>query len=185
MRNMNIPETAELPTMAKLIESTIIAICTAALILVTVVLPAEYGIDPTGAGEAIGLLKMGEIKVSLAEETAAENTSAKNAFKNDKESQQETETEVRTSDVAATEEANGTRTDERTLTLSPNQGREIKLVMKKGAQANYSWSTSGGRANFDAHADSKALKIDYHSYEKGSLERNEGILEAAFDGHHG
>jgi len=36
------------------------------------VLPAEYGIDPTGIGRALGLTPMGEIKMSLAAEARAE-----------------------------------------------------------------------------------------------------------------
>ncbi len=70
MKNENIPANQELPSKSQLIKSTFLAIVIAALILVTIVLPAEYGIDPTGVGSAIGLLKMGEIKVSLAGEAA-------------------------------------------------------------------------------------------------------------------
>lgn len=38
----------------------------------TVVLPAEYGIDPTGVGRALGLTQMGEIKTRLAKEALAD-----------------------------------------------------------------------------------------------------------------
>ena len=44
----------------------------AAVILVTVVLPAEYGIDPTHIGRVLGLTQMGEIKARLAREAAAD-----------------------------------------------------------------------------------------------------------------
>src|SRR3546814_17950651 len=37
-----------------------------------VVLPSEYGIDPTGIGRVIGLTEMGAIKMQLAEEAAAD-----------------------------------------------------------------------------------------------------------------
>ena len=43
-----------------------------------------------------------------------------------------------------------------------------QVLMAKGATVNYTWSTDGGNANFDAHADSRKLNINYHSYEKGS-----------------
>ena len=68
MNNNNKPSNTDLPSAAKLIKSTFVAIALAALILVTAVLPAEYGIDPTGVGNVLGLTKMGEIKVSLAQE---------------------------------------------------------------------------------------------------------------------
>ena len=57
--------------------------------------------------------------------------------------------------------------------------------MVKGASVSYSWFTDRGKANFDAHADSKKLEIKYHNYDKGQLEKSEGIMEAAFDGNHG
>ena len=54
MFNAEKPSLEELPSSAQLIRSTILAAVSAAAILVTVVLPAEYGIDPTGVGRAIG-----------------------------------------------------------------------------------------------------------------------------------
>ncbi len=65
MFNSNIPSRSELPTSAQLIKSTVIAIITAVFILVTMVLPAEYAIDPTGVGRLLKLTEMGEIKISL------------------------------------------------------------------------------------------------------------------------
>lgn len=47
MYNNDIPTRAELPSSAQLIKSTILAIAAAIVILVTVILPAEYAIDPT------------------------------------------------------------------------------------------------------------------------------------------
>ena len=77
MYNTKIPTQAELPTSGQLVRSTVIAAATAATLLVTVVLPAEYGIDPTGVGRVLGLSKMGEIKASLAEEAAADERAAR------------------------------------------------------------------------------------------------------------
>ncbi|WP_024587405.1 hypothetical protein [Aliihoeflea sp. 2WW] len=72
MYNTDMPTRAELPTTAKLLRSTGIAIVTAGALLVAVVLPSEYGIDPTGIGSALNLTEMGEIKTQLAEEAAAD-----------------------------------------------------------------------------------------------------------------
>ena len=183
MKNKNIPTNTELPSMGKLLKSTILAIIMASVILVTVVLPAEYGIDPTGIGDAIGLLKMGEIKVSLAEEAAAEKVSDKIPVSNST-NDASSETEAPSEQVPSQAISN-IRIDEITFSLAPNEGKEIKLVMAKGEQVDYVWWTDGGKANFDTHADSKELQIKYHGYGKGSLERSEGMLEAAFDGQHG
>lgn len=63
------------PTSRQLIRSAIIAVVVATLILVTCVLPAEYGVDLTGVGRVLGLTQMGEVKRALAEE-AANNAAA-------------------------------------------------------------------------------------------------------------
>lgn len=57
-----------LPSTASLLKSTFIAAVAALAILITMILPAEYGIDPTGVGRLTGLTEMGEIKLRLAEE---------------------------------------------------------------------------------------------------------------------
>ena len=71
MYNANKPTASELPSTGKLLKSTGIAAAIAAGLLVTVVMPAEYGIDPTRVGSVFGLTEMGRIKVSLAAEAAA------------------------------------------------------------------------------------------------------------------
>ena len=73
MHNSNIPEDRELPSTQKLLKSTIIALITAIVLLITVVMPAEYGVDPTGLGKTLGLTQMGEIKSQLAHEAKQEN----------------------------------------------------------------------------------------------------------------
>lgn len=72
MYNTDLPTRAQLPTSARLWRSTIIAGACAIAILTTVVLPSEYGIDPTGIGRMIGLTEMGEIKMQLAREAEAD-----------------------------------------------------------------------------------------------------------------
>ena len=63
MYNSKKPSDNELPTTKQLIKSTLIALVSAIVILVVVVYPAEYGVDPTGLGEKLGLKKMGELKL--------------------------------------------------------------------------------------------------------------------------
>ena len=72
MYNSPIPSQAELPSSGQLIRSTVIAAVTAVALLVTIVLPAEYGVDPTGIGRALGFTDMGDIKRQLAEEAEAD-----------------------------------------------------------------------------------------------------------------
>jgi hypothetical protein len=183
MYNSNIPSERELPSTAKLIKSTIIAIVTALVLLVTVVMPSEYGVDPVGFGEMTGLKRMGEIKVSLAEEAAAD-LEKQNQVTEDFAEPTTVVSKVEP-EVATAKNERLTQDHEITFTLAPDEGTEVKVTMTKGSKVAYNWKTDGGKANFDVHGDSKSLKINYHPYYKGSDVMREGILEAAFDGSHG
>lgn len=186
MYNTNIPTDRELPSTGKLVKSTILAAIAAVTLLVTVVMPAEYGIDPTGVGNAIGLKKMGEIKMSLAKEAAAEEQAGQIASIEQSTTQEVAAPVFETvPEVASAENPTDIRSDEMKVTLAPDEGTEIKVTMSKGKQVDYSWSTDGGKANFDVHGDSKVLDIDYHGYEKGLAQTKEGSIVAAFDGNHG
>ncbi len=178
MYNTDLPNRAELPSGKKLLRSTLLAIIIAAVLLVTVVLPAEYGIDPTRIGRVLGLTQMGEIKTALAREAEQERAiDAKTT---------QTSTTAPTPATNQTPSANqsASRNDEMTVTLKPGEGAEIKLEMKKDAKVKYEWSTVGGAVNFDTHGDSP--QVDYHGYGKGQqVELDAGELTAVFDGKHG
>lgn len=72
MYNVSKPTLDDLPSSKQLLRSTLIALVAAIAILVGIVLPSEYAIDPTGIGRVLGLTEMGEIKTQLAEEAAAD-----------------------------------------------------------------------------------------------------------------
>lgn len=185
MYNSNIPTKQEVPSTGKLVKSTVIAAVTASVLLVTVVMPAEYGIDPTGMGDAIGLKRMGEIKVSLAEEAAADR--AKDLVAKTQPHVAVPKAKNSETILSAKKEQDVAKmlNHEMQVTLAPDQGTEIKVAMSEGATVNYEWWTDGGKANFDVHGDSAALKINYHSYSKGAAQREAGSIQAAFAGSHG
>lgn len=60
------PEPHELPSMGQLRRSALGAVLVALLLAVTVVLPAERGIDPTGIGERLQLTRIGLLKTAMA-----------------------------------------------------------------------------------------------------------------------
>lgn len=181
MYNTDLPNRAELPSSKKLLLSTLIAIIVAAVLLVTIVLPAEYGIDPTRIGRVLGLTQMGEIKMTLAEEARK----ATEAEKNQKSSGQTPTAQSNQTTVAKQPTGNNaaTKSDEMTVTLKPGEGAEIKLEMSKGAKVNYDWKASGG-VNHDTHGDNTSKA--FISYKKGTgVEGDAGELVADFDGSHG
>ena len=170
MHNANIPDYTELPSTSKLIKSTIIAIVASAVILVTFVLPAEFGIDPTGIGKLTGLKRMGEIKVSLAQELESDQSAPLNQ-------------PIANEPLEYLPETSFSRSDELSVTLAPDKSTEIKITMLKDAKVDFTWSTDAGSAFYDLHGDSK--DINYHIYEKGTESYKQGTLQAAFDGNHG
>ena len=54
MFNTQKPSENDLPSSSQLLKSTIIALAVAGALLLCVVIPAEYGKDPTGVGELLG-----------------------------------------------------------------------------------------------------------------------------------
>jgi hypothetical protein len=183
MYNSDMPTRAELPSSAQLIRSTLIAIAAAAGILVTVVLPAEYAIDPTGVGRMLGLTKMGEIKQQLAAEAASDAAASSAAVTVPAATSPAAE---QPSDPAPStpEPASAEWRDEVVLTLAPGEAAEVKLTMLSGASAQFEWATNAGHLNSDLHGDGKGGLAT--SYRKGRTEaENSGTLTAAFDGAHG
>ena len=79
MFNSPLPSASELPSSRQLVRSTVIALAVAMGLLVTVVMPSEYAVDPTGLGRAMGLTQMGEIKITLAAEALADEAASKAA----------------------------------------------------------------------------------------------------------
>ena len=193
MYNTQKPDLADLPTTGRLLRSTAIAAGVAATILVTMVLPAEYAVDPTGIGRLLGLTEMGTVKMALAREAeqeasaAAASTVAASAPVITSRAPPAPVAAPAPTPVqagsAADQAAPAAKAEEMTLTLAPGQGVEIKAKMRKGASVTYVWSTDGPKLNFDTHGDGAG--ISYHGYGKGSENRSEGVLTAAFDGSHG
>lgn len=181
MYNSDTPTRAELPTSRQLVRSTVLAAISALVLLVAVVLPAEYGIDPTGIGRVLRMTDMGNIKQQLAAEAAAPAAPSPAAG---------TTLSMAAGNVAQppakAAQAAAPKIewrDELPVTLTPGEGTEIKLKMVQGAKAQYAWVVEGGQVNFDTHGDAPGKSI---SYEKGrGVASDEGVLEAAFTGNHG
>jgi hypothetical protein len=196
MYNSDIPSRAELPSTRQLIRSTIIAAVSAVVLLYTVVLPSEYGLDPTGIGKMLGLTEMGEIKTRLAKEAAEDALATKASLSQPQDLAVQTAGAGAAAAAAPAPPAEAQRPqarpapesghrwrDEMTFKLAPGQGTEIKLKMKEGEKALFSWIVEGGVVNFDTHGDALGRSI---SYEKGrSFASDQGELVAAFSGHHG
>lgn len=180
MFNSQLPPLSELPTSRQLVGSTFLAAGAAAVLLATVVLPSEYGIDPTGIGKALSLTQMGEIKQQLANEAAADAAQDQAAAAISVEENPAPVSKAETKQAASAY----SRSDVTRVTLAPGEGAEVKVTAAKAARIAYEWSVEGGVVNYDTHAD--APGISYHGYSKGKQSAGEkATLVAAFDGKHG
>ena len=186
MYNSNRPDPEELPSSRQLIKSTIIAAVAAAVILVTVILPAEYGIDPTRIGKILGLASMGGIKTQLAKEAAVDRLKELRRQKPKDDKDRSSLMENIFGLVVSTAHAQAAKpvwTNKVSVTLTPGKSAEIKLVMKKGAVAVFAWTVDRGVVNYDQHGDGGGQSI---SYKRGrAVPGHEGSLKAKFSGNHG
>ncbi|ENT2761532.1 hypothetical protein [Pseudomonas aeruginosa] len=192
-----IPAPQSLPSTARLLKATGLAIAVASVLLVTVVLPAEYGIDPTGIGTRLGLDVLGakaETKAAQAPALAAP-TSDKTAA-----TLPATEAELEAKAIAAfgkrslgqsldvcamSPSANAVRSDTLSLTLEPGKGAEVKMHLKQGEGVVFQWKASNA-VLLDMHGERPNAKGEWTSY---SIEpaQNEarGTFVAPFEGSHG
>jgi len=196
MYNNDVPLGADLPSSGRLLRSTVIAAISAAVLLTIVVLPAEYGIDPTGVGRFLRLTEMGEIKMRLTAEDAADSKVAVTVASTP--APPVASTIAQAASVSAATSGSNTaspapaaaaaaaainRRDELSFTLAPGEGTEVKMRMKEGEKAFYVWAVEGGVVNYDTHGDDGGRSL---SYVKGrAISTDQGELTAAFTGSHG
>ena len=179
MNNAPKPNLEDLPTKPQLLRSSIIAGIGAVAILVTVYLPAEHAIDPTGVGRVLGLTEMGEIKIQLAEEAEADRLLDEQRTRDQSSSVLDSVFGL----FVSTAHAQEAWRDEVIFTLEPGASAEVKMTMEAGDTVDYAWTATGGRVNFDLHAHGAGESVDY---ERGRGETTgEGSIEAPFAGDHG
>jgi hypothetical protein len=156
---------------ARLALATAGAILVAGVILMVAILPAEYGVDPLGTGNLLGLTSIAQAESAAEEDSAAAASSG-------------TELEpVRPG--ANTAQTVPLKQDTVTFTLGPREGMEYKYRMEKGASFVYRW-TSTGKVNFDFHGEPEGAPKGYaESYQMGEGERASGSFFAPTPGIHG
>lgn len=189
MFNTPLPTVNELPSTRKLVRSTVIALLTAVGLLVTVVMPSEYAVDPTGVGRALGLTQMGELKIILAQEALADATPPQPVAPAPAPAPQVAQIQPIAKPFAqpAVTPASALKTNQMTVTLKPGEGTEIKLEVLKNKTVSYEWTAAGGPVNYDTHGEPYNGKKGYfHSYNKGKqVKSDKGEFTAIFDGTHG
>ena len=180
------PFQANPPTGKRLLLSVGLAVLLAALVLVVAVLPAEYGIDPTGLGRTLGLTQMSG-KASTSQLAIDDVLAGAEP--------------VATATPPATGEplplpnpavhqaqAEPAKSEVLTIELPADAETEIKAVLPKGKMILYSWKVDHDSIYVDFHGHDPAWldKTAFVRYEEkdGSAGAN-GSLVASFTGEHG
>ncbi len=152
----------------QLLKATAVALVAAGILLITTVLPAEYGMDPTGLGEAMGLTALH----GRADATAAPAQAAPVV-------------PMPAPEQSAIQQPTAFQNGEMTLTLQANEGAEIKALMRAGESFVFSWSADGP-LNFDMHGEKPGATDEFSSYWKNRGQTQaHGSFTAPFDGTHG
>jgi hypothetical protein len=163
------PTTAsvEVPSKRRLAMTTAIALAVAVLLLVTIVLPAEYGVDPLGTGRALGVNAI-SAPVSKAEAPPAGATMYK---------------PVQVGPIGYY--AAPYKIDSTEFRLGPYEYVEYKYRLEKGGGLLFSW-TSTGDVIHDFHGQPEGGGSgSEESFDKKPRRDGNGVLTAPFSGIHG
>ena len=139
------------------------ALLVAGVLLLTVILPAEYGLDPFGTGEKLGLTAM----AAASSQPAATIITTEGGSK------------------TGTPQGGAYKVDSAQFTVAPKDGFEYKYRIEKGAGMLYAWKASG-RLQYEFHGEPDGAGGDtFESYEKQEGDHEAGSLIAPFSGIHG
>ncbi|MCB1956294.1 MAG: hypothetical protein KDG55_11505 [Rhodocyclaceae bacterium] len=163
-----------LPSRGSLWRATAIAMLIATAVLALAVLPAEYGIDPTGLGRTLGFARLQAADKPTAADAPAEATG-------------KAPEAVGPGDDPVSRSATAFKSQALDLPLLPGQGFEIKALMKAGQRFVFEWVAEGGAVHVDMHGNVVgAAEDDFTSYWlEDALDQARGAFRAPFDGAHG
>ena len=169
-----------------------VAAALALVLLFVVVLPAEYGYDPTRLGSALGLTEMSDKRKAggeglVVEDILSANDSLATATGSDP------DTPIPLPNPAISQiEAAPPKTETMRIQLDFDERTEVKVEMAKSKVVLYSWKVTGGEVYVDFHGHDPAKGNSFWvRYEEAGQEEGQGVssrngsLVAPFDGQHG
>jgi hypothetical protein len=154
------------PTPRNIVIATLLAAAVGFMLLIGAILPAEYGIDPTGIGRALGLTALADAGRHTEPATAAATLDAIRPGVN-------------------TPQSATLKHDRYEVELRPFEGVEYKYRLEKGAAMVYSWTASAPVA-FEFHGEPDGAPDKYfESYQKSDGATASGSFLAPTTGIHG
>lgn len=143
-----------------------LALLVAVTLWLTIVLPAEYQIDPLSTGEILGLNELSADNLGL-DDTPVQIKDDLSSFR-----------------LSLANKPLKTLTKQ--ITIEGYEGIELKAIMEKGDGFTFQWSSQGGPLYVDMHGEYLTNLDEFESYFKEqSLDRNQGTFVAPFAGTHG
>ena len=190
MTDRNSDDVQTRPGAASVARSAAIAFVLALITTVTFVLPAEFGVDPTGLGASMGLMQLGAIENSAAGDSSTPAAPmAVGAYPGIPAEFDFYEPEVLGEPFSRTHDG-AYRSDTMTISLDVGEQVEVKAVMERGDALVYAWSVDDGIVYTDFHADPGENAAGYPDryfvrYRESETANSSGSLVAPFNGNHG
>lgn len=193
MSNGENPLTGQTPSGSSLWKSAFLTLSGAIVVTVLFIMPAEFGVDPTGVGTRLGLTSLADAGDAAAAEGIPATDPAPRlvagAFPGIPAEFDYYEPEVMVEPFSRSHDA-AFRSEKRTIALAEFEQVEVKAVMRQGDSLVYSWKmTKGDTVYSDFHADTGDNPAYPEGYWVRYLETEEdhaaGSIVAPFDGHHG
>ncbi len=187
---MNTPS----PSKSAVLRNIALAIGVAVVLLFTVVLPAEYGRDPTGIGKLLGLTKLHASSAATDQAALPSQTVALQDMVGGNDA---LTTQVQVGDgrdpvplpnpQVHQAQATAPKTETLKINLGVDEKTEIKAQLPKGKMILYSWSVEGGNVYVDFHGHDPSLgdRFWVRYEEADGINARSGSLVAPFKGEHG
>lgn len=162
-----------------ILKNTLISVLLGVLLLSLVVLPAEYGIDPTGFGRLTGLV---DLSSGAGKSNAQTGKDVALVAQNNLEDEPFPEGNVNNHDGEPMSRSVK-------ITLQPADEVEYKALLQAGEPVFYYWSVLNNEQVYvDFHGD--PTEGDFpegysQSYEAGEMAQSTGSFTATFTGNHG
>ncbi|MCL1046992.1 hypothetical protein L2737_16965 [Shewanella electrodiphila] len=171
--------TVQVQSTATLIKASVIATIVGLIVLVVAILPAEYNIDPTGMGSALGLTQIAQAAQapSSSKDVISVQTNLDEMIIIDAPSVVE---------IKQAREQQGVRADVIDIVIPANKGLEYKLLLNEYGHVEYQWKTDGAALYFDFHGEPQGDTTGYYeSYSISTSNQVKGSLTTPFSGSHG
>ena len=174
------------PSKGGLLKAVAVALLAAVVVTVLFILPAEFGVDPTGIGARLGLIDLAQ---RTEESGPADVTTVEGTWPGIPEEFDFYEPDV-LGDPFSRTQAERFRSDRLVIKLDVGEQVEYKAIMKQGDALVYHWVTEADTVYTDFHADPGEDAEGYPDryyirYAESESNESSGSLVAPFDGNHG